>query len=94
MVEFYTSIIKEDVETLEDEIWQKVKHRFADNTLRWANVLKKPEEENYFIILPEDWGKIVEEKEIIVIKVLPLEVLKADGWFSTELEEVKIISKL
>jgi hypothetical protein len=82
MIEYYAPKARAESEAVEAVVWNLIKDRFADNTIKWAEILEHPTTGKFGIVLPSDWrelGLSVQENDI-----LTQNEMEESGWFLTE----------
>ena len=79
-IEYYAPKARAEAEAVEAVIWDLVKDRFADNTVRWANLVEHLVTGKFGIILPGDWRDL--NAGIAEVDVQTHEEMIQAGWFA------------
>ena len=83
MTEYYAPKARAEAEAVEATVWALVKGRFADNTVRWADLLEHPQTGKFGIVLPDDWREL--DTDIIKeVDILAQEDMETANWFLSE----------
>lgn len=82
MIEYYAPKARDEAEAVEAVVWGLVKDRFADNTVKWANINEHPITGKFGVILPPDWREL--SVEIAEVDVQTQEEMELAGWFPND----------
>ena len=81
-MEYYAPKARAAVEEVEATVWELVKNRFSDSTVKWANILEHPSTGKFGCILPDDWREL--GVDIPEVDTQTQEEMEAAGWFPRE----------
>ncbi|MCK5639703.1 MAG: hypothetical protein KAJ19_02860 [Gammaproteobacteria bacterium] len=79
MAEFYAPKARAEAEAVEAAVWELVKQRYADNTVKWADVLEHPQTGKFGVQLPPDWRDL--EIDIAEVDIQTHGEMIQSGWF-------------
>lgn len=82
MTEYYAPKARAEAEAVEAVIWDMVKDRFANNTVKWANLNEHPITGKFGVVLPPDWREL--DADIAEVDIQTYEEMEAAGWFPAE----------
>ena len=86
-MEFYAPPAKADAVEIEAVVWDILKvatlpdgrPRFADNTIKWANLNEHPQTHKFSVVLPDDWRELGFSLPEVQIKTI--DEMREAGWF-------------
>lgn len=84
MTEYYAPKARAEAKEVETVVWGLIKDRFADNTVKWANIIEHPATGKFGVVLPADWREL--GVEIAEVDIQTQEEMEAAGWFPNDEE--------
>lgn len=82
MTEYYAPKARAEAEEIESMVWELVKDRFSDSTVKWANIIEHPNTGKFGCILPSDWREL--GVDIQEVNIQTHKEMEATGWFPVE----------